>query len=49
MAGMKVTLSSAMRARDVSRPQPHHETAAQAADTRPATTGSATTGTTLSR
>ena len=27
---MKVTLSSAMRARDVSRPQPHHETAAQA-------------------
>jgi hypothetical protein len=33
MAGMKITLSSAMRARDVSRPQPHHETAAQAADT----------------
>jgi hypothetical protein len=32
MAGMKITLSSAMRARDVSRPQPHHEAAAQAAD-----------------
>jgi len=32
MAGMKITLSSAMRARDVSRPQPHHDAAAQAAD-----------------
>ncbi len=32
MAGMKITLSSAMRARDVSRPQPHHNAAAQAAD-----------------
>ena len=32
MAGMKITLSSAMRARDVSRPHPQHDTAAQAAD-----------------
>ncbi len=32
MAGMKITLSSAMRARDVSRPQPDHDAAAQAAD-----------------
>ena len=32
MAGMKITLSSAMRARDVSRPQPQHDAAAQAAD-----------------
>jgi hypothetical protein len=32
VAGMKITLSSAMRARDVSRPQPHHEAEAQAAD-----------------
>jgi hypothetical protein len=38
MAGMKITLSSAMRARDVSRPQPHHDTAAQAADTELSTT-----------
>jgi hypothetical protein len=32
MAGMKITLSSAMRARDVSRPRPEHDAAAQAAD-----------------
>src|SRR6185312_1659325 len=29
MPSMKVTVSSAMRARDVSRPQPHHEAAAE--------------------
>ncbi|HKR71495.1 MAG TPA: hypothetical protein VJT16_21870, partial [Streptosporangiaceae bacterium] len=29
MPGMKVTVSAAMRARDVSRPQPHHEVAAE--------------------
>src|SRR5262249_59468650 len=29
MPGMKVTVSAAMRARDVSRPQPHHEAAAE--------------------
>jgi hypothetical protein len=45
MAGMKITLSSAMRARDVSRPQPHHETAAQAADTELSTTGPASRAT----
>jgi len=38
MAGMKITISLAMRARDVSRPQPHHDTAAQAADTELSTT-----------
>src|SRR4029077_15890543 len=32
MAGMKITLDSAMRARDVSRPQAHHEDGAQRAD-----------------
>ena len=31
MPGMKVTLSAAMRARDVSRPQAEHEEAAQEA------------------
>ncbi len=31
MSGMKVTLSAAMRARDVSRPQAEHEEAAQEA------------------
>lgn len=30
MAAMKITLSGAMRARDVSRPQPEHFTAAAA-------------------
>ena len=40
MAGMKITLSSAMRARDVSRPQPQHDAAAQLADaTEPAAAG----------
>ena len=29
MPSMKVTVSAAMRARDVSRPQPHHEAAAE--------------------
>jgi hypothetical protein len=43
MSGMKVTLSAAMRARDVSRPQAEHEEAAQeaaerAGATRPAGT-----------
>ena len=32
MAGMKITVDSAMRARDVSRPQAHHEDGAQRAD-----------------
>ena len=38
MPGMKVTVSAAMRARDVSRPQPRHEAAAEeaAAAARPA-------------
>jgi hypothetical protein len=45
MAGMKITLSSAMRARDVSRPQPHHDTAAQAADTELSSTGPASRAT----
>jgi hypothetical protein len=31
MPGMKVTVDAAMRARDVSRPQPHHDAAAEAA------------------
>ncbi len=31
MPGMKVTLSAAMRARDVSRPAPEHEQAAERA------------------
>jgi len=31
MPGMKVTVDAAMRARDVSRPEPHHEAAAEAA------------------
>jgi len=31
MPGMKVTVDAAMRARDVSRPRPHHEAAAEAA------------------
>ena len=29
MPGMKITLGSAMRARDVSRPRPEHEAAAE--------------------
>jgi hypothetical protein len=33
MPGMKVTLSAAMRARDVSRPHAEHETLAAAGDT----------------
>jgi hypothetical protein len=36
MAGMKVTLSAAMRARDVSRPHDEHEEAAEEADARAA-------------
>jgi hypothetical protein len=36
MAGMKVTLSAAMRARDVSRPRPEDEEAAAQAGPRPA-------------
>lgn len=32
MPGMKITLSAAMRARDVSRPQPGHEAAAELSD-----------------
>jgi hypothetical protein len=31
MPGMKVTVDAAMRARDVSRPRPHHEAAAEQA------------------
>jgi hypothetical protein len=34
MAGMKVTLSAAMRARDVSRPRPDDEAAAEQAEAR---------------
>ncbi len=34
MAGMKVTLSAAMRARDVSRPSPDDEAAAEQAEAR---------------
>jgi hypothetical protein len=34
MPGMKVTLGAAMRARDVSRPQPRHEAAARTAAAR---------------
>jgi hypothetical protein len=41
MAGMKVTLSAAMRARDVSRPRPEDEEAAEQAGTRRDTGGSA--------
>ncbi len=37
MPGMKVTLSAAMRARDVSRPQAEHEEAAQEAAERAGT------------
>ena len=37
MPGMKVTLSAAMRARDVSRPQAEHEEAAQEAADRAGT------------
>jgi hypothetical protein len=36
MPGMKVTLSAAMRARDVSRPHEDHEEAAEEADARAA-------------
>ncbi len=36
MPGMKVTLSAAMRARDVSRPHADHEEAAEEADARAA-------------
>ena len=32
MPSMKITLDAAMRARDVSRPQPEHETLAQASE-----------------
>ena len=39
MPGMKVTLSAAMRARDVSRPQAEHEEAAQEAAERAAADG----------
>jgi hypothetical protein len=35
MAGMKVTLSAAMRARDVSRPRPEDEEAARESATQP--------------
>ena len=41
MAGMKVTLSAAMRARDVSRPRPEHEEAAERAEARRDSGGSA--------
>jgi hypothetical protein len=41
MAGMKVTLSAAMRARDVSRPRPEDEEAAEQAGTRRDSGGSA--------
>ena len=41
MAGMKVTLSAAMRARDVSRPRPEDEEAAEQARTRRDSGGSA--------
>ncbi|MGA2825173.1 MAG: hypothetical protein ABSF03_03550 [Streptosporangiaceae bacterium] len=41
MAGMKVTLSAAMRARDVSRPHDEHEEAAGEADARTAAPGPA--------
>lgn len=39
MAGMKVTLSAAMRARDVSRPHDEHEEAAGEADAQAAALG----------
>jgi hypothetical protein len=41
MAGMKVTLSAAMRARDVSRPRPDDEAAAEQAEARRASGDSA--------
>ena len=41
MAGMKVTLSAAMRARDVSRPSPDDEAAAEQAEARREAGGSA--------
>lgn len=41
MAGMKVTLSAAMRARDVSRPHDEHEAAAEEAGARAAAPGAA--------
>src|SRR5215472_11056319 len=45
MPSMKVTVSAAMRARDVSRPRPHHEAAAEedAASARPASSQRART------
>lgn len=50
MAGMKVTLSAAMRARDVSRPRPDDEEAAREADgPRPAGSTRARPGRTDSR
>ena len=52
MPGMKITLNAAMRARDVSRPRPEHEAAAELSERRgcipvwPSTPGAVTGGAT---